>query len=372
VPGLNSVHLNGLRAVEAVARRGSLQKAADELGVSPSAVSQQVGRAEKQIGRPLFARARDGLVPTEFGALFAARLSAAFHELKQAVALADAAGNILVVSVAPAFASRWLVPRLSRLYARHEGFALRIDASSRLIDLNRSDVDLAIRMGDGHWPDVEAELLLPQEIFPVCAPAIGKRLMTIADLAQEYAIRDESSMFAWERWFESAGAAPVALLQGATFSDPLLCLEAAIGGQGVMLAWQLLVADCLADGRLVAPFGISARSGLGYYLVTAAERRPSANVRAFKRWIAEEIGADGDGFWFAGWGGRAGLIGIENEFREANSWGLGRFRIRRPRLSKTIAFEISCRLAKRNHNAASRVKKMPPCEQWLNNGTAID
>jgi LysR family glycine cleavage system transcriptional activator len=290
VPGLNAVHLNGLRAVEAVARCGSLQRAADELGVSPSAVSQQVGRTEKQIGRPLFLRTRDGLAPNEFGALFAARLSAGFHELKQAVALADgAAANILVASVAPAFASRWLVPRLSRLYARHEGFALRIDASSRLIDFNRSDVDLAIRMGDGHWPDVRAELLLAQEIFPVCAPAIGQRLKTIADLAQEYAIRDESSMFAWDRWFESAAAAPVALLQGATFSDPLLCLEAAIGGQGVMLAWQLLVADCLADGRLVAPFGISARSGLGYYLVTAAGRRLSANVLAFKRWIAEEV-----------------------------------------------------------------------------------
>jgi LysR family transcriptional regulator, glycine cleavage system transcriptional activator len=290
VPGLNAFHLNGLRAVEAVARCGSLQKAAEELGVSPSAVSQQVGRTEKQIGRPLFQRTRDGLAPNEFGALFAARLSAGFHELKQAVALAEGgAANILVASVAPAFASRWLVPRLSRLYARHEGFALRIDASSRLIDFNRSDVDLAIRMGDGHWPDVRAELLLPQEIFPVCAPAIGRRLTTIADLAQEYAIRDESSMFAWERWFESAHAAPVALLQGATFSDPLLCLEAAIGGQGVMLAWQLLVADCLADGRLVAPFGISARSGLGYYLVTAAGRRPSAKVVAFKRWIAEEI-----------------------------------------------------------------------------------
>ena len=288
--GLNAVHLNGLRAVEAVARCGSLQKAADELGVSPSAVSQQVGRTEKQIGRPLFQRTRDGLVPTEFGALFAARLSAGFHELKQAVALAEGgAANILVASVAPAFASRWLVPRLSRLYARHEGFALRIDASSRLIDFNRSDVDLAIRMGDGHWPDVRAELLLSQEIFPVCAPAIGRRLKTVADLAQEYAIRDESSMFAWERWFESAHAAPIALLQGATFSDPLLCLEAAIGGQGVMLAWQLLVADCLADGRLVAPFGVSARSGLGYYLVTAAGRRPSAHVLAFKRWIAEEV-----------------------------------------------------------------------------------
>jgi LysR family transcriptional regulator, glycine cleavage system transcriptional activator len=288
---LGAVHLNGLRAVEAVARRGSLLKAAEELGVSPSAVSQQVGRTEKQIGRALFERTRDGLAPTEFGALFAARLSAGFRELSQAVALADdSAVNTLVVSVAPAFASRWLVPRLSRLYAKHPELILRIDASKRLVDFNRSDVDVAIRMGDGQWPGARAELLLALEIFPVCTPAIGERLRTVADLAHEWAICDENSMFTWDRWFQSAGAPPVALLPGARFTDPTLCVEAAIAGQGVMLAWQLLIADALADGRLVAPFGISAHSGgLGYYLATAAGRRPSAKVLAFKRWIVEEV-----------------------------------------------------------------------------------
>jgi LysR family transcriptional regulator, glycine cleavage system transcriptional activator len=287
---LGAVHLNGLRAVEAVARRGSLLKAAEELGVSPSAVSQQVGRTEKQIGRALFERTRDGLAPTEFGALFAARLSAGFRELSQAVALADdSAVNTLVVSVAPAFASRWLVPRLSRLYAKHPELILRIDASKRLVDFNRSDVDVAIRMGDGQWPGAHAELLLALEIFPVCTPAIGDRLRTVADLAREWAICDENSMFTWDRWFQSAGAPPVALLPGARFTDPTLCVEAAIAGQGVMLAWQLLVADALADGRLVAPFGISAYSGLGYYLATAAGRRPSAKVLAFKRWIVDEV-----------------------------------------------------------------------------------
>jgi LysR family glycine cleavage system transcriptional activator len=288
--GLGAVHLNGLRAVEAVARCGSLLKAADELGVSPSAVSQQVGRTEKQIGRALFERTRDGLAPTKFGALFAIRLSAGFRELAQAVALADdSATNMLVVSVAPAFASRWLVPRLSRFYARYPELILRIDATTRFVDFDRTDVDLAIRMGDGHWPGVHAELLLALEIFPVCAPSIAKRLRKVADLAREWAICDENSMFTWDRWFESAGVAPVPLLPGARFTDPTLCLEAVIAGQGVMLAWQLLVADALADGRLVAPFGISAGSGLGYYLATAAGRRPSAKVLAFKRWIVEEV-----------------------------------------------------------------------------------
>jgi LysR family transcriptional regulator, glycine cleavage system transcriptional activator len=287
---LRSLHLNGLRAVETVARCGSLLKAAEELGVSSSAVSQQIGRAEKQIGRALFKRTRDGLEPTEFGAAFAIRLSAGFRELAQAVALADdSAANMLVVSVAPAFASRWLVPRLSRFYAKDPGFNLRMDATTRLVDFHRSDVDIAIRMGDGHWAGAQAELLLALDVFPVCAPPVAKRLKTIADLANEYAICDENSMFTWDRWFETAGAPPVALLPGARFTDPMLCVEAVIAGQGVMLAWPLLVADALADGRLVAPFGFCAGSGLGYYLATAAGGRANAKVLAFKKWIAEEV-----------------------------------------------------------------------------------
>ncbi|WP_292645892.1 LysR family transcriptional regulator, partial [Mesorhizobium sp.] len=117
---LNRVHLNGLRAVETVARLGSLAAAAGELNVSVSAVSQQISRTEKQLGQALFERTASGLVLTEFGAVFAARLGAGFRELAQAVALADEATQCtLVVSVAPAFASKWLLPRLSRHFDRH-------------------------------------------------------------------------------------------------------------------------------------------------------------------------------------------------------------------------------------------------------------
>ena len=95
-------------------------------------------------------------------------------------------------------------------------------------------------------------------------------------------------MISWERWFEQAGVAPVAPMQGARFTDPMLCLEAVIAGQGVMLASQLLAADALADGRLVAPFGVTADSGLGDHVVTSAEKRPSRKVSAFKRWVEDE------------------------------------------------------------------------------------
>jgi len=289
---LNRVHLNGLRAVETVARLGSLAAAAGELNVSASAVSQQIKRTEKQLGQALFERTASGLVPTEFGAVFTARLGAGFRELAQAVALADEASQCtLVVSVAPAFASKWLLPRLSRHFARHPNVLLRIDASGRIADLDHSDIDIGIRMGDGTWPGVRAELLLAQEVFPVCAPSIAAKLNAIEDLAQTCAITDERSMISWDSWFAAAGVEPVTFRKGARFTDPMLCLESAIAGHGVMLAWQLLTADALADGRLVAPFGVRAESGLGYWMVTSATKAESRKVRDFKVWIREEIAA---------------------------------------------------------------------------------
>jgi len=285
---LGKVHLNGLRAIETVARLGTLQKAADELGVSASAVSQLLNRAEKQIGRAVFERTRTGLVPTEFGRRFCDRLTVAFRELSGAMALAeDDAGNRLVVSVAPAFAVRWLVPRLSGFYIAHPEIMLRIDASTQLADLDHSDIDVGIRMGDGNWPGVRAELLFAQCMFPVCAPHIAIRLKRVEDLANEWVIREESGLVDWTRWFAQAGVT-VTPQQGATFTDPNLCLEATIGGQGVMLASQLLAADALADGRVVAPFGITADSGVGYYAVTSAAKKPARKVTAFTRWLAEE------------------------------------------------------------------------------------
>jgi len=287
---LNAVHLNGLRAVEAVARRGSLPKAAEELGVSPSAVSQQVSRTETQLGRLVFNRTTAGLVPTQFGLEFAARLAAGFRELAAAVALADdPSSRTLVVSVAPAFASKWLLPRLSRHFERHPDVLLRIDATSRLADLDRSDVDVAIRLGTGPWPGLRSEALMTQQIFPVCAPSIAGTIRSIGDLARTTVITDENSMITWESWFEAAGVEPVALRPGARFTDPTLCLESVIAGHGIMLGWQLLVADALADGRLVAPFGICAQSGLGYHIVTSQNRPESRKVKDFKAWMQEEI-----------------------------------------------------------------------------------
>lgn len=286
---LNAVHLNGLRAVEAVARLGGLQAAAEELGVSPSAVSQQINRAEKQLGRALFARGPRGMAPTPFGAAVCARLTAGFRELAAAVVAArrDDEGPLLV-SVAPAFASRWLIARLARLFKRHPDILVRIDASARIADLEGSDIDVAIRFGDGRWPGVEARLLVAQEIYPVAAPSIARQIGSLEDLSRATVIIDEGAIFSWEAWFAAFGRGRVPLQSGARFSDPLLCLDAAIGGNGVMLAWDLIAGDAVADGRLVAPFGKGTLTGLGYWLCTRRGAAPR-KVRAFTSWIVEEI-----------------------------------------------------------------------------------
>lgn len=287
---LNSVHLNGLRALEAVGRLGSLQAAADELGVSIGAVSQQVIKAEAQLDLAVFERTPKGMVATERGARMLAILGQGFQHLSQAVASARRRDDsVLTVSVAPVFAARWLVYRLDRFAERHPEINLRMDATTRLVNPALCDVDIGIRVGTGNWPDVATELLLPQEVFPVCSPQLAERLGCPADILKLPAILDGNAMFTWEVWLQKAGLSGSTLETRHVFNDASLCLDAAIAGQGVMLAWQTLAGFALEQGQLVAPFGIRAKTGFGHYFVTAEGIREPKKVSDFKAWIREEM-----------------------------------------------------------------------------------
>jgi len=287
---LNRIHLNGLRALESVGRLGSLQRAADELGVSPGAVSQHIIKAEAQLGRAVFDRTQRGLKPTEFGARFLDRLTAGFRALDDAVASSRRhADDLLTISVAPVFASKWLVPRLSRYSRLNPGVQVRLDASVALVDPDTSDVDIAIRVGDGNWPDVKKEFLLAQEIFPVCAPDMAAGLREPADLLKVPVVRDANSNLSWNTWLSHCGLSEDQLQPGNSFTDASLALDAAIAGQGVMLAWPTLAEYALSVGTLVAPFPYRARTGYAYWLITSATRREDRKVRAFKDWMKAEI-----------------------------------------------------------------------------------
>ena len=297
---LSHLHLNGLRAVEAAGRLGSLTAAARELGVSLGAVSQQVLKAEAQLGQTVFIRSPKGLRPTAFGREVLVHLSEGFRHLAAAASLGRAAAvNTLTVSVPPVLAAKWLVPRLSGFTALAPDLKLRIDASTELADLDHSDVDVAVRIGKGGWPGVKTAHLMDQVVFPVCSPALAKTLTRPEDLSGIPVLRDQGAMFTWDAWLVPEGLGGLALTEGSVYSDASLCLQAAIAGQGVLLAWPTLADYAIADGQLVAPFPGRHKTGLAYWLVTSAQRRPAGKLKVFEAWLRAEfsgfIGADQKG-----------------------------------------------------------------------------
>jgi DNA-binding transcriptional LysR family regulator len=287
---LSRFHLNGLKALESVGRLGSLQAAADELGVTPGAVSQHVIRAEAQLGRPVFLRTAKGLAATALGSRLLPRLTAAFHALDDAVSVAgDGQDRSLTVSVAPVLASKWLVPRLHRFRAAHPEIRVRIDATTDIVDLDASDVDVALRVGRGVWRNTRLRRLLPMKLFPVCAPALAAALQTPDDLRRAPIVLDSGSRGIWDAWLAPFAMTEADLGPADLFTDASLCADAAIGGQGVMLGWQTLAVDAIRAGLLVAPFPGAVDIGTAYYAVTSPGRKESWQVLAFVKWVESEM-----------------------------------------------------------------------------------
>ena len=179
-------------------------------------------------------------------------------------------------------------------HAAHPDIALRIDATFELADFDGSDVDAGVRVGVGPWPGVRAERLAGLSLFPVCSPAVAEHVRSVGDLARLPVIRDHGSPCRWPLWLAAQGARELALADGPVYSDAALCLDAAIAGQGVAMAWPTLAADALKSGVVRAPFAGSVDAGESYSAQSAsAARPPSAAARAFARWLKAELAADG-------------------------------------------------------------------------------
>jgi DNA-binding transcriptional LysR family regulator len=293
---LNRIPLQSLRAVEAVARLGSLRAAAEDMGVTPGAVSQQVIRAESILDRPLFERTPAGMMPDPRAIEVLQLLRRGFSDLSAAVARAAPAGEDgLTVSVAPILASRWLIWRLPRFRAAHPQIRVRIDAEVGLVDPGAGEVDLCVRLGRGGWPGVRAERMAPQVVFPVCAPDLLPALRDHADLARVPIIRETRANFGWEDWLGPEGRLDVVPGDGPLFSDAQLCLDAAISGEGVFLTFETLALDPLAMGRLGEPFRGRHATRAAYWLVTPAEGALRRPVRLFSEWLKAEFAAAGIG-----------------------------------------------------------------------------
>jgi len=296
------IHLNALRAFEASARHGSFSLAAAELNVTPAAVGQLVRTLEDWLGAPLFHRGSTGrarLVLTEAAERALPDIRAGFDSLSLGLArLREASSNgVLTVTVSPAFAAKWLLPRLDRFQAAWPDIDVRLDTSLKLLDFAAQGVDIGVRYGRGAWPGLVAEKLMEEEVYPVCSPVLtasGAALQSVADLAGHTLIHDLSvdaaSGFAtWETWLRDAGASEVPTARGLRINNSAAVLQAAIDGHGVALARSIMAHDDLAAGRLVRLFPeITAPSALTYYVVHRPECAGLPKLTAFHEWLLVE------------------------------------------------------------------------------------
>ncbi|HSC01406.1 MAG TPA: transcriptional regulator GcvA [Burkholderiaceae bacterium] len=291
-------HLNALRAFESAARHHSFALAAQELSVTPAAISQQIKTLEDYLDVKLFRRVAKGVVLSETGQAMLPELREGFDRLAAGLARAVAAGarTTLVVSLTPSVAAKWLMPRLERFTASHPAIEIRLDTTTRLVEFAREQVDVALRYGSGHWPGLVVTPLMTEEAFPVCSPRLlqGRNaLRRVGDLRKVKLIHDASMPVAsafpqWPAWLEAAGVSGVDPKRGLHLNASMLAIQAAIEGQGVALGRSVLVADDLATGRLVRPFNLTLPLKFGYYIVHPRKPAQAKAVAAFCHWLKTE------------------------------------------------------------------------------------
>lgn len=307
--------LSTFRTFEAAARHLSFKMAAEELHVTPAAVSQQIKALETYLGLPLFVRRPNVLRLSEDGLAmypkirdgldsFAAGVEATRHRRAQA----------LNVVAPPSFATRWLVPRLARFAAAHPEVAIRISSNpdnidgpssqstlpKSLIDPRSETSEVEIRYGSGLYPGYQVEMMLTPDYVLVCSPRLidgEPPLRTPQDLARHVLIHDESIPAIdkrpnWGEWLKLAGVTGIDSQRGPRFSNSILALEAVLEGQGVALALKQQIESDVAAGRLVTPFPISLPSAYAYFLLMSKAAAAQPVVLAFRQWLRAELGPE--------------------------------------------------------------------------------
>lgn len=296
------VYLNALRAFEASARHQSFSAAAAELNVTPAAVGQLVRSLEEWLGTPVFHRTPSGrarLVATEVAQRALVEIRAGFERLSLGMErLKEGSANgVLNVTVSPAFAAKWLLPRIDKFQAAWPDTDVRLDTSLKLVDFVAQNVHIGVRYGAGAWPGLLAKKLMEEEIFPVCSPALlrgQRRLRDPADVARETLIHDLSieehkGFPSWDAWLKKAGVTNVSTKRGMRINNSAAVLQAAIDGHGIALARSVMARDDLAAGRVTRLFpDVKYVSGLAYYVVYRPECSSLPRLAAFRDWLISE------------------------------------------------------------------------------------
>jgi LysR family glycine cleavage system transcriptional activator len=286
--------LTALRAFQAAGRYGSFQEAARELGVTPSAVSHQIRGLEEWLGASLFARGARHVELTKAGKGLLRETERAFGRI------ATAAGRLrgrsgaktLRVSALPLFTSAWLIPRLERFRARHPDIVLDIETTNRVSDLERDNVDVAIRNLRSPTPGLIVRKLLDVRGVPVCAPKLLKGATSLkipADLARHTLIHVTARPDAWARWLTAVGCDGLKGKRDLSFDTIPAALDAAARGHGIAMGMHPMVWESPVSEALVVPFAPHVAGDASYYVAHRKADRERGDVKAFVDWLIKEM-----------------------------------------------------------------------------------
>jgi len=287
--------LSALRAFEAAARNGSFKRAADELAVTPTAISHQIRSLEKHTGLTLFERKVRKVVLSEAGEQLYPVLQQGFDAFEAVLRrLSQPTGRTRVtISATSAFTARWLLPRVAGVRELYPDIDLQLQASDEVVDLDACGVDIAIRYGRGPYPGLVAKPMFADEFAPLANPGLG--ISDPTELSRFPLIhfqwrRKQSANPNWQKWFAKAGLPGPSDPGQLQYSDEGHAIQATIAGQGVALLSLALAADELSAGRLVQPFGPTLE-GYTYHLVMSEAREPRNSVSSVADWIMSEVGS---------------------------------------------------------------------------------
>lgn len=282
--------LASLRAFEAAGRHQSFKRAADELGVTPAAISHQIKLLEETLGFALFRRGVRRVDLTPEGQRLFPVLRDGFDRIDETLTeLRQPQRRVLTLSATPLFTARWLVPRVDSFRKMNPGVDLRLHATVEPVDLAAGEADAAVRYGRGPFPGLAARPLVAQRFVPMCSPSLNLKApddLREAPLLHSEWYRQGPDTPTWARWGEISGVTGVDWTKGTTFTDESHTIQAAIAGHGVALLSPLLLSAELEIGTLVQPFGPSL-AGLEFHFVHPDSPQSALKCAALETWLAQ-------------------------------------------------------------------------------------
>lgn len=292
--------MNALVCFEAAARHLSITKAAEELFVTASAVSQQVAKLEAITGVRLFIRSPRRLELTTEGRVYLRAIRPAFLQIEEATQrlTEESRQQRISLSCTSGFAVQWLLPRLPEFEAANSGVEIMINTTHRKVDLLSEGVDFAVRHGIGNYPGLVSECLIHDPLWPVCSPQLlsSQDLRISPEQLSGYPLLHDEHRADWALWFEACGIGREQAERGPVFIDSNGVIEAAKAGRGIALVRRTLITEELSDGTLICPLLSPVDSPLAYFLVCDESALLLPVNRRFRDWISTRAAADSHSF----------------------------------------------------------------------------